>query len=155
MKEMKIGGHRLDIWPVFAPLTEADKVINLPIAKDHRLSILTLGMKNWIGGVGGRRNALHQDIHQTIVDLARFFNPTVTLIDATRIMIRNGPSGGSASDVATRNTLILSNDQVAADAKGVGLFDRRPEEIGFLRLAQKEGLGSYDLSGIKQQRVVL
>jgi uncharacterized protein (DUF362 family) len=112
-------------------------------------------MKNWIGAVGGRRSALHQDIHQTIVDLARFFQPTVTLIDAIKIMIRNGPSGGSASDVVTRNTLILSNDQVAADAKGAGLFDRRPEEIGFLRLAQREGLGSYDLSGVAQQRVVL
>jgi uncharacterized protein (DUF362 family) len=112
-------------------------------------------MKNWIGAVGGRRSALHQDVHQTIVDLARFFKPTVTLIDATKIMIRNGPSGGSASDVATRNTLILSDDQVAADAKGAGLFGRRPEEIGFLRLAQREGLGSYDLSGVAQKRVVL
>jgi len=155
MREMKLRGKRLDVWPVFIPVVEGDKLINLPVAKHHALSTLTLGMKNWIGAVGGRRSALHQDVHQTIVDLARFFKPTVTLIDATKIMIRNGPSGGSASDVATRNTLILSNDQVAADAKGAGLFDRRPEEIGFLRLAQREGLGSYDLSGVAQQRVSL
>ena len=95
MRKMKLHGHRLDVWPVFVPLVEADKVINLPVAKVHVLSSLTLGMKNWIGAVGGRRNALHQDIHLTIVDLAQFFNPTVTLIDATRIMIANGPSGGS------------------------------------------------------------
>ncbi len=155
MREMKLRGKRLDVWPVFVPVVEGDKLINLPVAKHHALSTLTLGMKNWIGAVGGRRSALHQDVHQTIVDLSRFFKPTVTLIDATRIMIRNGPSGGSAADVATRNTVILSDDQVAADAKGAGLFGRRPEEIGFLRLAQQEGLGSCDLSAVAQKRVVL
>lgn len=155
MKRMKLHGHRLDVWPVFVPLVEADKVINLPVAKVHGLSTLTLGMKNWIGGVGGRRSALHQDIHQSIVDLARFFNPTLTLIDATRIMITNGPSGGSPSDVAVKNTLILSNDQVAADAKAAGLFGYDPDEIGFIRLGQKWGLGTYDSQKLIQQRVIL
>ena len=155
MKRMKLHGHRLDVWPVFVPLKEADKLINLPVAKVHGLSTLTLGMKNWIGGVGGRRSALHQDIHQSIVDLAQFFNPTLTLIDATRIMITNGPSGGSPSDVAVKNTLILSNDQVAADARAAGLFDHDPGEIGFIRLGQKWGLGTYDLQKLVQQRVVL
>jgi uncharacterized protein (DUF362 family) len=112
-------------------------------------------MKNWIGAVGGRRNALHQDIHQTIVDLARFFKPTVTLIDAIRIMTKNGPSGGSLSDVAVKNTLILSNDPVAADALAAKLFDRRPEQIGFIRLAQKRDLGTYDLQQLDQKKVVL
>jgi uncharacterized protein (DUF362 family) len=155
MKRMKIRGHRLDVWPVFVPLVEADKVINLPVAKDHALSILTLGMKNWIGAVGGRRNVLHQDIHQTIVDLAQFFKPTVTLIDATRIMTRNGPSGGSLSDVAMKHTLILSDDPVAADALAARLFDRRPEQIAFIRLAQKRNLGTYDLQQLDQKKVVL
>ncbi|MGD8226174.1 MAG: DUF362 domain-containing protein [Desulfobacteraceae bacterium] len=155
MKEMKIQGDRLDVWPVFIPILEADKVINLPVAKSHSLSILTLGMKNWIGAVGGRRNVLHQDIHQTVVDLAQFFKPTVTLIDAIRIMTKNGPSGGSLSDVVTKNTLILSNDPVAADALAAGLFNRRPEQIGFIRLAQTRDLGTYDLKLLDQQKVVL
>jgi uncharacterized protein (DUF362 family) len=155
MKKMKIRGHRLDVWPVFVPVVEADKVINLPVAKDHVLSTLTLGMKNWIGAVGGRRNALHQDIHQTIVDLAQFFKPTVTLIDAIRIMTKNGPSGGSLSDVTVKNTLILSDDPVAADALAAKLFDRRPEQIGFIRLGQKRDLGTYDLQQLDQKKVVL
>ena len=156
MKDMKLHGHRLDVWPVFVPLVEADKVLSLPIAKVHGLSTLTLGMKNWIGGVGGRRSALHQDIHQSIVDLAQFFNPTVTLIDATRIMITNGPSGGSPSDVAIRNTLILSDDPVAGDAKAAaGLFGLVPSEVGFIQLGEKWGLGTYDLEKIATQRVVL
>ncbi len=99
---MKLQGHRLDVWPVFLPLVEADKVINLPVAKDHILSSLTLGMKNWFGAIGGRRGSLHGDIHPNIVDLAQFFKPSITLIDAIRIMTRNGPSGGSTSDIVKK-----------------------------------------------------
>lgn len=155
MRKMKIRGRRLDVWPVFVPLVEADKVINLPIAKHHSLSSLTLGMKNWIGAVGGSRWSLHQDIHQTIADLARFFNPTVTLIDATRILIKNGPSGGSPSDVVIKNTLILSDDPVAADASASMLFGYNPEDIGFISLGQKWGLGTYDFQKLDQKKVTL
>jgi uncharacterized protein (DUF362 family) len=155
MKRMKINGERLDVWPVFVPLVEADKVINLPVAKSHSTSILTLGMKNWMGAVGGRRYVLHQAIHQTIVDLAQFFTPTLVLIDATKIMIRNGPSGGSLSDVATKDTLILSTDQVAADAKASMLFGYRPEDIGFIKLGQKWGLGTHDFQKLDQKKVIL
>lgn len=155
MKKMNLHGSRLDVWPVFTPLVEADKVINLPVAKVHGLSGLTLGMKNWIGGVGGRRSALHQDIHQTIVDLAQFFKPHITLIDATRIMISNGPSGGSPSDVRVVNRLILGSDPVAADAKGAMLFGKKPDDIGFIRLGSKWGLGTMDLAKVRQQSVVL
>ena len=153
MRDMKIGGSRLDSWAVFTPVLEADVLINLPIAKHHSLSTLTLGMKNWIGAVGGSRWSLHQDIHQTIVDLAQFFKPTVTLVDAVRIMTANGPSGGSTADVVAKNTLILSNDPVAADGAGALLFGRKPEEIGFIRLAQKQGLGTYDAAKLDQKKV--
>ena len=155
MRPMKLQGNRLDVWPVFVPLVEADKVINLPVAKHHSLSVLTLGMKNWIGAVGGRRNKLHQDIHMTIVDLAQFFNPTLTLIDGIRIMTRNGPSGGSTSDVVQKNTLILSDDPVAADARAARWFGRKPQQIGFIKLGQKWGLGTYDFQKLARKKVTL
>lgn len=153
MRDMKMGGNRLDVWPVFTPAVEADTLINLPVAKVHALSGLTLGMKNWIGAVGGRRNALHQDIHQTIVDLAHFFNPDLTLIDATRVMVRNGPSGGSPSDVAIMNRLILSNDPVAADARAARLFDLAPESVGFITIGRQQGLGVDDTAISRQLEV--
>ncbi len=155
MRKMNLHGHRLDVWPVFTPLVEADKVINLPVAKVHGLSKLTLGMKNWIGGVDGRRSALHQDIHQSIVDLAQFFKPHLTLIDATRIMIANGPSGGSRSDVRAENRLILGTDPVAVDARAAGLFGKKPEDIGFIRLGDKWKLGTMDLRQFQQEVVTL
>jgi len=153
MREMKLQGDRLDVWPVYLPLVEADKVINLPVAKDHILSSATLGMKNWFGAIGGRRGSLHREIHSNIVDLAQFFKPAITLIDATRIMTRNGPSGGSISDVVTKNTLILSDDPVAADSKAALLLGKKPQRIGHIKLAKKRGLGTYDFSKLLQKKV--
>lgn len=155
MKDTKIQGHVINVWPVFVPFLEADKIINLPVAKVHGLSSLTLGMKGWIGAVGGRRGALHQDIHQVIVDLAQFFKPTLILIDAIRILVRNGPSGGSLTDVAVKNTLLLSNDQVAADSKGATLFNMDPDHIGYIALARKWNLGSDDPKEIIYKRIVI
>lgn len=156
MREMNLHGHRLDMWPVFTPMVEADKRINIPVAKVHSISKLTLGMKNWIGAVGGRRNALHQDIHQSITDLAHFFTPDLTIIDATRIMTENGPSGGSMSDVVIKNRLILSDDPVAADAYAANqLFHIPPQEIGYIRLAEKWGMGTTDMERLAFQKVTL
>ena len=155
MREMKLHGDRLDVWPVYLPVVEADKVINLPVAKDHILSSVTLGMKNWFGAIGGRRGSLHSDIHPNIVDLAQFFKPTITLIDATRIMTKNGPSGGSTSDVVTKNTLILSDDPVAADGKAALLLGKKPQNVGHVKLAKKRGLGTYDFSELVQKKVIV
>jgi uncharacterized protein (DUF362 family) len=155
MKEMNLRGNRLGVWPVFAPLVECDTLINLPVAKHHSLTGLTLGIKNWIGGLDGSRWALHQDIHQSIVDLAQFFKPKVTLVDAIRIMTRNGPSGGSTDDVAQKNTLILSDDPVAADARAALLFGRQTEDLGFVRLGQKRGLGTYEFQTLNVRQVTL
>ncbi|MEX1328692.1 MAG: DUF362 domain-containing protein [Desulfobacterales bacterium] len=155
MREMKLHGDRLDVWPVYLPIVEADKVINLPVAKDHILSSQTAGMKNWFGAIGGRRGSLHKEIHPNIVDLVQFFKPAVTLIDATRIMTRNGPSGGSTSDVVTKNTLILSDDPVAADGKAALLLGKKPQNIGHIKLAKHRGLGTYDFSKLIQKKITV
>ena len=99
-REVDMGGVVLKSWPVFTPFLEADKIFNLPIAKHHVLTGATLGMKNWYGILGGERSRLHQQIHQSLTDLASFMLPTVTLIDCYRILLRNGPTGGNLEDVA-------------------------------------------------------
>ena len=98
-KQVDLGGDVLQDWPVFQPFLEADKIINLPIAKHHSLTGTTLGMKNWYGILGGARHQLHQQIHESLVDLADFVRPTLTLIDCYRVLIRNGPTGGNLEDV--------------------------------------------------------
>jgi hypothetical protein len=57
--------------------------------------------------------------------------------------------------VAIKNTLILSDDPVAADARASMLFGLKPERIGFIHLAQKGGLGTYDFSKLENKRVVM
>ena len=89
-----LRGVALKSWPVFTPFLEADKILNLPIAKHHNLTGCTLGMKNWYGILGGQRNRLHQQIHQSLADLAAFMLPTLTIMDCYRVLMRNGPTGG-------------------------------------------------------------
>lgn len=145
IREAEISGVRIKAWPVLTPFLEADVIINVPVLKHHSLTGITGAMKNWIGAVGGSRWVLHQDIHQSIVDLAGFFRPAVTLVDATRILTRNGPSGGDLKAVTRLNRVILSNDQVAADARAAVLFGRIPGEIHYIRLAAEEGLGTMQI----------
>ncbi|MBF0422416.1 MAG: DUF362 domain-containing protein [Magnetococcales bacterium] len=136
-----MGGKLLKIWSVNRLFHQVDKVINLPIVKHHSLSGCTLAMKNWYGIIGGRRNQLHQEIHTSIVDLAAAVRPTLTVMDATRVLKHNGPTGGSLDDVARYNTLIASLDEVALDSYALGYLDLTPDKIPFLSLAEARGLG--------------
>ena len=142
-REVELGGVVLKTWPVFTPFLEADKVINLPIAKHHSLLGVTIGMKNWYGILGGQRNRLHQQINQSLVDLANFMLPTVTILDGYRILLRNGPTGGSLEDVATKKTVVASTDPVALDAwVAKSWWNLDPEHLPYLGMAADRGLGT-------------
>ena len=140
----RINGDVLSTWPVLKWFIETDRLINMPIVKQHSLSSCTIGMKNFFGLLGGRRNQLHQEIDQSIVDLARFIGPTLTIVDATRVLVRNGPQGGSLDDVVIENAVICSTDQVAADARGAQFLGLSPERVGHIVLAERAGLGTLD-----------
>lgn len=139
---MRLKGEVLDDWPVYTPLVNADKVINVPVAKHHNLAKYTGAMKNWYGSLGGRRNRLHQNIDVSIADLANFMQPTLVLVDAYRVLMRNGPQGGNVADAKEMRTLIATTDQVAADAYGCELIGRKAEEIPYLKMGQDRGLGT-------------
>jgi uncharacterized protein (DUF362 family) len=141
-RERVLGGEMLRRWSVYLPLVEADKVINVPVMKHHNLSIATGAMKNWYGLLGGNRNQLHQNIHLSIADLATFMRPTLTILDAFRVLVRNGPQGGSFRDVVLRKQVVASIDQVAADAYGVTLLGRKATEIPYLTLAEERRIGT-------------
>jgi uncharacterized protein (DUF362 family) len=144
-REVELGGVVLKSWPVFTPFLEADKIFNLPIAKHHGLTGVTLGMKNWYGILGGQRNRLHQQIHQSLADLASFMMPTVTLIDCYRILLRNGPTGGNLEDVALKKTMVAGTDPVALDAYvAKAYWNLDPEHIPYLQMAAARGLGTVD-----------
>ncbi len=144
-REVEMGGVVLKNWPVFIPFLEADKVINLPIAKHHGLTGATLGMKNWYGILGGQRNRLHQQIHQSLADLASFMLPTLTVMDCYRILFRNGPTGGNLEDVALKKTVVAGTDPVALDAYvAKAYWNLDPEHLPYLQMAANRGLGTVD-----------
>jgi uncharacterized protein (DUF362 family) len=140
--DTRLAGVVLDHWEVFAPLFHADRVINLPIVKDHALTGLTCGLKNWYGLLGGTRARLHQDIHHAIIDVASAVRPTLTVVDATRVMVRGGPTGGRLEDVRIENAVAAGTDAVALDAWGAGLLGLDPSGIRYLAVAEGRGLGS-------------
>jgi uncharacterized protein (DUF362 family) len=146
---MKLRGEVLDEWPVYTPLIEVDKIINVPVAKHHNLCRYTGAMKNWYGVIGGRRNRLHQNIDVSIADLATFMRPTLTVIDATRVLIRNGPQGGNIDDTRELFQVIASTDQVAADAYACTLIGEHPSNIRYLALAVERGLGTISGTSLR------
>jgi uncharacterized protein (DUF362 family) len=143
-RTMRLRGEILDEWPVYRTLVEADKVINVPVAKHHNLAKYTAAMKNWYGVLGGRRNRLHQSIDVSVADLATFMRPTLTIVDGIRVLLRNGPQGGNVDDTRRMDTIIATVDQVAADAFGCTLIGQRPENLPYLRMAQERGIGTAD-----------
>jgi uncharacterized protein (DUF362 family) len=144
-REVDLGGVALKSWPVFTPFLEADKILNLPIAKHHGLTGCTLGMKNWYGILGGERNRLHQQIHQSLADLAGFMLPTLTIMDCYRILLRNGPTGGNLEDVALKETVVASTDPVALDAYvAKAYWNIEAAALPYVQMAANRGLGTVD-----------
>ncbi len=144
-REVDLGGVILKSWQVFGPFLDADKVLNLPIAKHHELTGATLGMKNWYGILGGQRNRLHQQIHQSLADLAGFMLPTLTIMDCYRILLRNGPTGGNLEDVALKKTVVAGTDPVALDAwVAKAYWNLDPEHLPYLQIAAGRGLGTVE-----------
>ncbi|MFW6136850.1 MAG: DUF362 domain-containing protein [Candidatus Aminicenantaceae bacterium] len=152
LQKMPINGDALKEWAVYRDFLEVDKIINVPIAKHHSLSRLTLGMKNWLGAVGGNRNQLHQNLDQVMVDLAAYFKPALTVLDAYRILVRNGPQGGRLSDVEMQKTVVAGVDWVAVDAMGASFFDLNPAELRFLQIAHESGFGEIHLENMKIEK---
>ena len=152
LKKTALKGAWLKEWEVFADFLEADKIINVPIAKVHSLSRLSMGMKNWLGAIGGARNQLHQKLDEVMVDLAAFFKPTLTVLDAYRILVANGPQGGRLSDTKLVKTVVAGRDPVAVDAMGATFFEIQPRELLYLRIAREHGLGTHELEKLTVEK---
>ena len=136
---------RLGTWDVLEPFVQATKVINVPVAKHHGETSVTGGMKNWIGITNRLRLLFHNDIDRSIAELAALMRPTLTILDASRVLMRHGPQGGSTADVKQVNTVAACADQVAIDAWACSLLGIPDARLpGYLHLGQKMGLGRFD-----------
>jgi uncharacterized protein (DUF362 family) len=146
-------GQVLRSWPVYRDFLEVDKFINVPILKHHGSAGLTIAMKNLFGIVGGDRGKLHRDMGENIADLALSYRSHLVVVDAYRVLMRNGPVGGRVSDVEFKKTIIASSDIMRADVLAAALFGAVPAEIEFLQAAADRGMGPLDPSRIAVKAV--
>lgn len=154
-RRMALKGKVLKEWEVYTDMVEADLLINVPIVKQHNLCAATLGMKNLMGVVGGQRNRYHQDIGNTVADLATFLKPRLVVLDGIRVLASNGPVGGNLADVKRKDVVAAGTDQVAVDAFGASLLGLRPEQVVYIAEAARRGLGTanYAALGPKEQSI--
>jgi uncharacterized protein (DUF362 family) len=139
-------GKVLTSWPFVTDALAADSLINLTLPKHHSVSGATMTMKNLMGIMGGSRGQIHRDFAQKIVDVNTLVKPTLAILDAYRVLFRNGPTGGDLADVKIVKTLVAGTNQVAIDAYGTQFFGKTPADYGWLVEASKRGMGEIDLT---------
>ena len=110
-------------------------------------------MKNWMGVMGGSRRQIHQKLDESLVDLSLKIKPTLTILDAVRILTANGPQGGNLADVKKLDTVIVGIDPVAIDSYGATLFGMKGSDLGYVTLGHKLGLGQMDLNKLRIRKV--
>jgi uncharacterized protein (DUF362 family) len=148
-RKVTLNGRTLREWELYDEAVSANVFINVPIAKHHGLTGLTLALKNIMGVMGGNRGIVHRTIDSALADINAVLKSRLTVIDATRILTANGPQGGNPRDVKVLNKVIVSSDIVAADAFATTLFGLKPEDISTTVAAYRRGLGEMNLSRIR------
>jgi uncharacterized protein (DUF362 family) len=152
-KKVQLNGRSLKEWELYDEALSADVFINVPIAKHHGLSKLTLGLKNVMGVMGGNRGRIHQKLDNALVDVNKVLKSHLVVVDATRILTAHGPQGGDLDDVRVLNKVIASADIVAADAYATTLFGFKPADIPSTLAAYRRGMGEMRLERMKIVKV--
>jgi uncharacterized protein (DUF362 family) len=142
------GGKILTSWEYYEDAIAADVFVNVPIAKHHGLTVLTLSMKNVMGVIGGNRGRIHTDFEDKIVDLNLGRPSHLVVLDATRILVAHGPQGGSLADVAHPGVVVAGTDVVAVDAYATRFFGKAARDIPHIARAAERGLGTMDLEKV-------
>lgn len=148
-KNTKLSGVFLKEWELYDEALLADVFINVPVAKHHGLTRVSLGLKNIMGIMGGNRGYIHRGIEDALVDVNKVVKSHLTIIDATRILLNHGPQGGNLKDVKVLNKVIACQDIVAADAYATTFFGLNPQDISTTVTAYKRGMGEMNLSKVK------
>ena len=144
---------------IMEEVMRCDVFINLPTAKSHSATGVSLGMKGLMGVVWNREYFHSKvDLHQAIADLSSVVKPALTIIDASRALITGGPAG--PGKVEELNTVITGVDPVAVDTYGVSIakwYNKKFEasNIKHIMAAHRMGLGNINLDKllIKKENV--
>jgi uncharacterized protein (DUF362 family) len=148
-------GKMLKNAKVHEKILESDVFINVPILKSHDGAKLTISLKNLMGVVWDRGFWHANDLQQCIADFATFKKPTLNIVDAYRVMKRNGPRGVSVADVISLKYQLISTDMVAVDAAATKLLNLEPAQVKYIGLAAASGVGTFNLDKLNIHRVTM
>jgi uncharacterized protein (DUF362 family) len=153
-REIKIPrGKVLGRVEVLKDILDNAVLINVPVAKSHSATGVSLGLKGLMGLIWDRESFHSQfNINQGIADLATVIRPQLTILDATRAMASGGPGG--PGDVKKPNLIIAGFDPVAVDSYGVSIVpwygqNFKGRQVEHLLLAHQQGLGKIDVEKLK------
>jgi uncharacterized protein (DUF362 family) len=137
---------------IYRLVEDCDVLISAPVAKHHGSSTLTMCCKNLMGLVKDR-GIMHQKLQVAIADLAMMVPADLCVLDASRILLRNGPTGGDLKDVKWTNTIVAGTRAPEVDVLGTSLFGIKPEGLEHLRLLGERGFVNLDPARLKVQRI--
>jgi len=153
-REIKVPqGKVFDRVEVFKEVLDSDVLINLPQAKTHSATGVSLGIKGLMGLIWDRFSFHSKyNINQALADLATVIKPQLTILDATRALVSGGPGG--PGDVQKPNLIVAGIDPVAVDSYGVTVApwygqNFKGRQVEHLLAAHQRGLGKIDLDQLK------
>lgn len=131
-----------------------DVFINVPILKDHNSTRMTACLKNMMGVVWDRGYWHANDLHQCIADYAMFEKkPILNVVDCYNVMVKHGPQGISKEDLVLMKSQILTTDWVAGDTAAARMLNLDPQQIDYIQIAYKMGLGTTNLDSLNIRRI--
>ena len=136
-------------------ILESDVFINVPTLKTHGGTRLSISMKNLMGVVWDRGYYHNNNLHQCIADFTTFKRPHLNVVDAFRVLKRNGPRGVSVADVVEMKYQIIGTDIVATDAAATKVFGIQPDQLGHIPMAVGLGSGTSDLESLRINRITM
>lgn len=134
-------------------ILSSDVFINVPVLKHHSGTQLTIAMKNLMGIIWDRSYWHAHNLHQCIAEFATYRKPTLNVVDAYRVMKKNGPRGISVNDTVLMKSLLISTDIVAVDAAAAKLYGIEPSKVNYICYAAEMGVGRMDLDALNINRI--
>jgi len=141
-----IQGKKVKVQVPNLLLDDIDCFVSLPVLKVHVMTTITLSMKNLWGCYPDAMRCLHHtDLGRKLALLTKLINPRLVVVDGTYGLDGHGPMYGTAKRL---DLLLASNNPVVADALGTQLMGFDPQDIDHIVYAEREGLGTTDLSQV-------
>jgi len=152
-KWRKIGKSNIKVG-ISSVALDADRIINLPKFKTHQQLVATFAVKNMFGCVSGKRKALwhfrkggkFEDFCELIIEIFRFLNPALTIIDGVMAMDGAGPIRGRTRPLGW---LIGGTEPIACETVCCKLVNIKPEELPMIKTARQMGFGCCEEEKIK------